>query len=172
MSFQSAAVFLSVLSLVSCSPATSVGQKGIRIHETAKNSLLPKHWATSHVLSSKSGGTPNGYIIAGEYFESNTCSSNHSLFYATGTGVCLVGIDTNGKVVGSSILTFTGVTNTYITYNSTIYSTSDCTSTPTSNTVEYAPQSCFPASSTVGIKYTYTTDITPWTSYDTGFVFK
>ena len=169
MSFFSAFFLLFLFSLHDALPTV---KRLSHVKEAIKMGLLPKHFADYHVASSNSNH-PTGYIVAQEYLTINSCSSvNPDIYYGMGTGVCLIGVNKMGEYVGSSILTLDILTSAFLQFNSTVFTTLDCSGTPQSNTVNSAPLSCIPADapSTASFKYIFTMDMNPWKSYAPGYI--
>mmetsp|Transcript_3319 Transcript_3319/g.5167 ORF Transcript_3319/g.5167 Transcript_3319/m.5167 type:complete len:282 (+) Transcript_3319:57-902(+) len=138
--------------------------------------FLPRDWSGFRVekeYPAKIGSSTGGFLIASEYLLSTVCKGPESLNYAMGMDVCMVGMNENGEVVGSAILELKSSDAEFIEFTKTEYKSNNCMGVPKVSN-EKVPVTCYTPGppSTVGVRYAYTTDPAPWTSYDNGLVFK
>ena len=111
-------IIASSLTLSSAEPETPPQVKKLlktSRHIHTPKELLPKSWthvtapsSPKHVSVSGVSAEPAGYFVANQYMYSSECSSKVDMKYATGTGVCFVGM-TNNTVAGSLAYEFVGV---------------------------------------------------------------
>lgn len=143
---------------------------------------LPSEWSslknanTKGAISwgkenTKLSAEPTGYLISNA-FHSNSCGGELSYKFATGTGVCFVGV-TNNTAAGSVYYDFGGVYGDYFYINQGIWDSLDCTGTPTITTFPM-PNSCLQDDEDTGLSYLYSYVVgsSPWTEYDPGFMFQ
>jgi hypothetical protein len=150
-------------------PAVSTGSIASVHSNILKKNTKTASWESTKVASSNT--QPTGYFIANMFLDSNDCSSNQNMKFATGTGVCFTGY-TNGTAVGSTAYEFEAAGNGQIIINNAVWTSTDCTGTPTVNTMPI-PSSCIPTDEAdQSIMYTYTSAATPWTNWDAGLMFQ
>lgn len=150
-------------------------------HISAPAALLPEKWTSLNAPPKPdvsnpyskltSSSEPTGYFIANMFSGSNDCSTANTFKYATGTGVCFVGM-TNNTAVGSLAYEFVGVSGDVFLINQAVWSSLDCSGTPVVNTFPL-PTTCLPSDDQdTSFTYSYSVGASPWTSYEPGFMFQ
>ena len=139
-------------------------------HFLQKNSATA-HWDSMTAVSLDA--TPNGYFMAHQFKGGGGCSGSQTMVLATATGICFQGT-ANGTAVGSIVYNLGSVDRNSFTINLASFTSLDCSGDAT-----YAPMviptTCLVSeddNSDYDYAYSYTSDTTPWTSYDKGLVIK
>ena len=155
------AFFMSVQAL----PAVKFNGKGAA--HFLKQNKATASWET--LKTTNAAVTPSGYFLVHQFHGGQSCSTAETMVLATGTGVCFQG-SVNGTGVGSIVYNLGAVGNGYFTINSATFTSLDCSGDAT-----YAPMviptTCLHNDGDeYDYVYSYTTDVTPWTSYEAGVV--
>ncbi len=158
----------------------SVSAVEFNVNKAVKNPFMNKNWASMKpsvsnnnkaVLSSetdKSTSTPT-FLISTLHDSAQSCDGPVRLIVGTGFNYCMVGMDDNGKIVGSIKNSFTSEDATYINYVSIAYNSSDCTGNSEMSSATI-PKQCQPSYDKYSMSYATSTERFPWVTLPLGYV--
>ncbi len=155
----------------------SVSAVDFNFNKAVKNPLMKKEWASMKPAVSRSvtpsdtvkSATSPAFLIATLSTEGSTCGGATRLIVGTGFNTCMVGMDNDGKVVGSQSNMFISEDASTINYVAISYNSTDCTGN-SQQAPANIPKKCLDADGSTHVIYSTTADLHPWVKYPTGMV--
>lgn len=168
---------VAIYSTICCAVFGEQQGVGLGVNINLASLLRPQLWSSDITLSTplrKRNQVANGYLVTNVYESSNKCGGEPASVFGYGMGVCFIGFDSNGTIVGSVMYSYDGVDDVSDSMKITkqIYPSDDCSGTHDDEHMG-VPRKCWTgkdADDSNEYKYLETSE--PWSGLGNGLLLK